>query len=114
MDSATLSPPQDGNPGALANRRMNFKFMRKPLCATQPQALALAGGVTVFQSEFNVGDARSLIFEDQPEARPPVILDYIKVHGASTAVIEHIAGQFTGGRHHLGLIDESKSEGHSL
>ena len=54
---------------------MNLKVIDQPLASAQTQTQAAARGVTVPHGQFDIGDARTLIFEHQPQTLAHSVFD---------------------------------------
>src|SRR3989449_8250269 len=104
MLTACLSPASDGNTRPLSWSRDDLELVRQPLGAAQPQPQAAAAGVGVLERERQVLDAGPLVLEGEPKTEAPAVGDGLQAHRAAAAVIDRVARQLTGRRHHLRLI----------
>src|SRR5690349_25161326 len=102
-----LSPTRQCDDGAATRRRLDIELVAEPLGAAEPQSEAVPRGKAVAQRLGDVGDARPLVGEDQPQAAPDAGAQAVETQIAAAAIVDRIARDLAGGGHDLGLVDEA-------
>src|SRR5215813_9972073 len=105
-------PSRDHHARPFAHARRDFKLIREPFSAAQAQPQSATRSVTVFQRQFDIRNARSLVFKSQPQPPARLTVEGLEPDGPAAAVVESVAREFAGRGHDLGLVYETETLGH--
>ena len=106
------SPTDNGHAGPFAGTRLDVELVGEPARTAEAQPEPAAGRIAIAQRQFDVGNARALIFEGQPQTTTSPSSTPSIDHTAAAAVLNGVAGELAGGGDDLRLIDEVEPELH--
>src|ERR1700691_5281123 len=103
-----LFPSDDHHPGSLARGGFVQKLFTQTFAAAKAEPHPVAGGESVLEGHFEVGNTRTPVLKDEFETDAAADAHLLDGHSAALAMIESITRELTGSRHQFGLVDESE------
>src|SRR5690606_21778098 len=99
-------PLDRANHGAPTGLGLEFELVHETTGARKTEPETGTRGVPVGQREVDVGDARTLVGEREPQPCPVIALDILDLDPPPAAVHERVAGQLARRRHDFRLVHE--------
>src|SRR6185295_11110669 len=106
----TSFPARDRDARAFARLRPDVELVRELACAVEAEAEAAAARIAVAQRQLDIGDAGTLVFERQAQARTlRAAVKALDAHLAAAAVDHGVTRQLARGGYDLGLLDQAEA-----
>src|SRR5512135_1456385 len=87
-------PPDDTNGRPLSGRGFDFKLVRQPARAAQPEAEAAPGRVSIAQRQLHVLHAGPVVDEAEADPDTAILSHHFELHRAAAAVNDRVPGEF--------------------